>query len=188
MKSVTLVDMDEVLVDFVGGALEAHGWSLGQLEAERPTGQWSIPEVMGLGLEEFWFPIHVQGAAFWENLQVHPWIHELIDLVEATSDEWYIVTSPSELTSSYVGKLNWLKGFFGDDWDRGIITRHKHLLANAHTTLIDDREENIVKFTEAGGKGLLFPTMGGSLHPFAHDPIQYLTPVLIGEVDAPLLR
>jgi len=175
-----LLDMDGVLVDFVGGAAKAHGWTHDQLVQVWPPGQYEIAEPMGLTLDEFWQPINETGEQFWLQLEPLPWIHDILHLLvtieTVTGVDWYIATTPSHHSSSYSGKVKWLQEFFGQDFDRFILTGHKHLLAgNGQTVLIDDNRSNVDKFVRAGGEALLFPARWNALHQFADDPVPHLT-------------
>ena len=109
-----LLDMDEVLVDFIGGALQVHGWTREELDAVHNGEHWSITESMRLTLEEFWEPIHAKGWEFWMELQLTPWIEELLDWTDSVTDDWFVVTSPSRSVNSRVGKWKWLKRYLGN--------------------------------------------------------------------------
>lgn len=169
-----LLDMDEVLCDFVGGALRVHGWTRKQLEQVWPVGTWSIIEPMGLTHDAFWKRIDAGGARFWRGLDPLPWAHDLIDWVTNTTDDWHIVTTPGHSVDCYVGKVRWLKWFFGERFDRFAITPHKHIFAAPHAILIDDKEETVRHFRRAGGRARLFPSRHNSLFEFANDPVGYL--------------
>jgi len=160
-----LVDLDDVLVDFVGAAVKLHKRSMAELNEKRIPGTWDISKPLGLSPTEFWYPInHVAGSSFWSNLEKLPWYNELLEAVKAKTNDWYIVTTPSLHLSSYAGKLAWFVSTFGSSFNQYVLTQHKHLLANEQTILIDDSDRNIKKFCDAGGIGLLFPTAGNSKH------------------------
>lgn len=188
-----LIDMDGVLVDFVSGACSVHGVTRTQLEEYWPVCTWSITKPMGdlrrvilresvnlLGQEfpdftdsDLWAPINNMGPEFWIGLQPLPWIDQLIKAVEETGMEWHIISDPSPACSlaAYDGKCRWLKNYFGNDFDRFALTPHKHLFASRKNMLIDDKKENVDKFTEAGGMGILFPARCNHLHKHADNPV-----------------
>ena len=172
---IVLLDMDEVLADFVGGALAVHGWTRKQLEAVWPAGRWSIVEPMGLTEREFWLPINATGSAFWSNLAQTPWFHGLVEDVSLIAPEWYVVTTPSLDPRSCVGKTHWLRRNLGTLFDRFTFTAHKHLLARPDAVLIDDRQETVERFVAHGGQGILFPSRHNSLWCRAADPVGYVT-------------
>lgn len=169
-----LLDMDEVLVDFVGGALQIHGWTVEQLDAVCPPGVWSIVEPMGLTPNQFWSPIQRVGSAFWLGLKPLPWADCLVAMISDLTDDWHIVSSPSSGgVGCYTGKTLWLKQYFGQTFDRFVITPHKHILARSGVILIDDREETIDKFNLAGGCGVLFPSPRNRLHRYSDNLVDY---------------
>lgn len=175
-----LLDMDEVLVDFVSGALATHNVTREAYESEHLKGAWDITPTIGriLGrldwtLDDFWEPIHDAGPEFWLCLQPFPWFTEIIGWAEKFR-EWYIVTSPSRNPNSVAGKVAWLQSNFGGKFNRYVITRHKHLLANKDSILVDDRESTVSKFCQYGGKAILFPTNHNSLFSLREDPMKHV--------------
>lgn len=173
-----LLDMDGVLVDFVGGALAVHGISRTELESRWPIGTYDIVKPMGLTAEEFWKPINEKGKDFWVELEPMPWIDELVNLVESLTDDWHIASSPSRSAQSYAGKVLWLKWYFGELFDRFVLTPHKHIFACNSAVLIDDQEENVNRFIGAAGRGILFPARWNSLYLHRHDPVKYISTIL----------
>ena len=185
-----LLDMDEVLVDFIGGVCRLFGITRKELEEHWIPGEWDIflPLCKAISRtmssDEFWGKINERGETFWLGLDTMPWINELLKLVQSLTDDWHIVTSPSHLPCSYSGKVKWLKNWFGPDFDRFAITPHKEIFACKNVILVDDRQENVIRFREAGGEGILFPTQGNSLHKFTDNPLHYVTPVLESKINA----
>lgn len=169
-----LIDLDDVLVDFTKAACEIHGFTKVQMGDNRPLGQWSIIEPLGLTLDDFWEPISAAGSDFWANLEPLPWIDELLNLIQNATAEWYVVTAPSQCPTSYNGKVLWLKNYFGDRFDKFVITPHKFLLAKKGTIIIDDRYENCENFVSGGGCAITFPTRGNPQHALSHDPVAYV--------------
>ena len=158
-----LLDMDEVLVDFMGGALRAHGISREEYLQLATPGEWGMVEQLGMTGNEFWAPIVRQGEEFWVELELHPWAQRLLDLVNELSGDWVIVTSPGSHPASYSGKMRFLYRRLGNWCIEVVMTDHKELLArNRQTILIDDREETVSAFSAAGGTGVLFPAFHNS--------------------------
>lgn len=174
MVLTVLCDVDEVLAGFVGGARAAHGWSRERLEEAWHPGTWSILEPMSLTEAAFWAPINEAGERFWADLPVLLWAHDLLDHLTLYTPNWYLVTSPSQSPDSYSGKMVWIQNLLGKDFNRVVITRYKHLLANPHTVLIDDREESVKKFAQHGGHGITFPARNNRLYSQDHDPLPYV--------------
>lgn len=176
-----LLDADEVIFDFVAGSARSHGIEPDALNSHRTPGVWDISGPLGelaIGRpftpEEFWAPINYGREEFWENLDLLPWFKELVEFVEEHSSEWHIVSAPSKCPTSYNGKVRAFKKVFGNDFDRFILTPHKSLFAKSNTILIDDRDENVEKFIQAGGQGIVFPTIGNSRHAHRDFPISRL--------------
>lgn len=174
------LDLDEVLVDFVGGALAVHGWTREQLHEAWTPGVWDMTVPMGLTEEEFWRPIHAAGETFWTGLQPLPWAEEVLALVRRYADDWTIATAPSLCPTSRLGKERWLRSYFGPAFDRYVITTEKHRLAGPGRILIDDREETCRKWSLAGGIGQVFPAHQNSLHQHKHDPVPVIRLALEG--------
>lgn len=191
-KWTLLLDMDEVICDFIGGACRIHGVTREQFEAVRKPGEWAMNEPLEalkrlsgpISQTEFWKPIHEAGAAFWRGLHSLPWAEEIYvwlhhrGLQLGDDFEWHLISAPSIHPSSYEGKVHWIKKRFGGDFTRFALTPHKELFARPNTVLVDDREENLSKFREAGGKGIIFPSRGNSLHALSADPVSFVLPQL----------
>ena len=185
------IDLDDVLVDFVGGCCDLFGVKKEDIEAEWTPGEFDIVppfhrvlcQAAGAKLpkrpEGFWWRIDQKGSTFWEQLQETSWNSELLALVESITPDWWILTSPSRDVSSYTGKVKYLKRFFGADFDRFLITKHKHLFANENSILIDDRDSNIRDFNAAGGNRILFPRLHNSLHDYRYAPMIYVRDMLV---------
>lgn len=177
-----LVDLDDVLADFTGGVEKIHGLRPGHLKRKR---EWDLPKFMGMFPSEFWEPILDAGEDWWAQLEPLDHVEELIDNVDNLSDtNWFVVSDASYALASYAGKVRWANHFFGDPFDQLVLTRHKEILANPTTILIDDKPENVLKFREAGGIGLLFPAWVNDLHEHAAQPMDYFIPLLQETVDA----
>jgi hypothetical protein len=130
---------------------------------------------------EFWHPIRKEGEKFWANLKPLPWCAQLLKIVQDTGLEFYILTGPDTHPSSYSGKMIWANKWLGAELSKKVIpTSHKWLLSSPGRLLIDDREENLLKFEfdedgkERGGHGLLFPSKGNSLHAMSETPLDYI--------------
>lgn len=174
-----LLDMDEVLCDFVGGALDVHCWSKAELVAKHRKGKWNIVPALGLTEEEFWRPILLEGERFWSGLAPTPWMRTLINAIRQQGLNWYIVTTPSRDPHCIVGKQKWLREHLGDDGHSRLVTcSDKWLLARSDRVLVDDRDSSIHRFRAEGGWGVTFPNFNNSLHALAHDPLAHVLPFL----------
>jgi len=172
------LDLDGVLADFVGGACRIHGWTRERFAAKHPPGSWFMQSTLQVSNTKFWRHIDEAGVDFWLGLQPTPWARELVRLVEQYTKDWYVLSAPSKHVSSYVGKLGWIRRFFGDDFDRLLLTSHKHLLATPQSLLIDDREKTTEAFVASGGHAIIFPSLHNCFHPYAADPVPYVSRAL----------
>ena len=173
-KYMILLDMDEVLCDFVGGALTIHGWTWEQFEQKTQPGRWGLPELLGLSKADFWMPINRMGSQFWTDLVPMPWLYDLIALIEPICLEWKIVTTPSRHPSSAAGKLQWMERYLRTHNQKYDLTNDKSGLANENTILIDDRETTVREFIAAGGHGIVFPARHNSLLQHRYNPLPYV--------------
>lgn len=157
---IVLIDLDGVLVDFVGAALQAHGLTAPDewpdVEDDVYRRKKNIEKTFGIGKDEFWSPIHAQGEEFWANL---PLLHDGMELYHrlAENRRVKICTTPSEHPSSSSGKVRWMQQQFGSKFRDYVIAPMKWELAHSRAVLIDDFEDNILKFREHGGHAWLFP-------------------------------
>ena len=173
---VLLLDVDEVLADFVGAAFALHNVERAAFYARHPPGQWSITDTLGVSLDEFWKRIRGAGADFWAELQPLPWMPYLLLLAQESAEVVYLVSAPDRHASSYDGKLRWIQTHLGPKFHDYVLTEHKSLFARPGSVLIDDREETVLRFAGPcyGGAAILFPSRHNRLCPLADDPLPYV--------------
>jgi hypothetical protein len=141
-------DMDGVIVDFDKGYKELTG-----REASFDTPK-----------EEFWAPIQKAGASFWIKLQWMPDGKKLWEFIKPYNPD--LLSAPSRDESSKIGKFVWVKRNVPGT---KLILRQaerKQEFATPNSILIDDRADNIQRWKDAGGVGIL--------HTSAADTIQQL--------------
>jgi FMN phosphatase YigB (HAD superfamily) len=187
-----LLDMDEVLCDFTGGACAV--WEVDPEDVRRRA-EWDLlprlnnvlvadgrraKDAPALTREEFWAPILFRGEAFWRELPPLPWALSVWSLVRGVTDDWHVVSAPQPNPACYAGKVAWLKAWFGPDFDRFALTPHKHIFAGPDAVLVDDSSANCEAFRAAGGRAVLFPAPHNHLRTHAHCPADYLATVLKG--------
>lgn len=193
MLTTILIDMDEVLTDFVGAYCKyVYGITRQDLEKYWEPGtygmQLALSKYTGKEIteEDFYKAINNQ-VDFWENMPWTNWGKQIIEVVESYKRlykgeiDWHIVTSPVHCTSSYVGKTLWLKREFGKEFNNFAITPHKELFAKKGVYLIDDREYNVNKFVKAGGKSYLFPAYH-NLHKITYNDLIVIKDFLLQSV------
>jgi len=184
LKETVFIDMDGVLVDFIGGMEKVFGIPIKEhLDPKVYDITPTMEKLLNrkISSEEFWGPIN-DNLDFWKNLEPLPWYKEVILLVEKHfGDNWFILTSPHNCVKSYEGKLIWLRKHIDPKFDfgRAIMTPHKHLLASNASILIDDSPPNCYKFMLPPARGLsfMFPAPNNSLHFISKHPIPHMDTV-----------
>jgi hypothetical protein len=140
--------MDGVLVDFEKGYKELTGE-----DASYNTNP-----------EEFWAPITKAGASFWIKLQ---WMHDGKQLWEFIKPyNPLLLSAPSREESSKIGKFTWVKRNIPGTKLILRSAERKQEFATPNSILIDDRADNIQRWKDAGGIGIV--------HTSAADTIQQL--------------
>ena len=143
-------DMDGVLVDFEEGY-------------ERLTGK-NIKGNHVKGDANFWQPITDAGVKFWAGLK---WMYdgkELWSYIKKYNPE--ILSAPSREESSKIGKYVWIKNNIPGSKLILRSAERKQEFATLDSILIDDRIDNIQRWKDAGGIGIL--------HTSAQDTIKQL--------------
>lgn len=146
-----LLDMDGVLVDFVGGICAVHGRDPSTVQT------WDFYKDWGMSEDEFWEPA---GFEFWAGLRPtqEMWCiyHNVLQTYGVLNT--YLFTSPSKNRGCVDGKIEWIRTWLGDNWlDRVLFGKPKYLTAGPGRVLIDDNDGNVHRFIEGGGRGLLCP-------------------------------
>ena len=146
------LDLDGVLVDFVGGALKLHG----RPDFPRKDIIWDFNEQLNLSPQAFW---RNMGFDFWHGLL---WTTEGRAILQIAKHYFgdaniAILTSPSKTPGCLDGKLSWIKNNIPEFSRQFFIGPAKHLLASPGKLLIDDCDNNTEKFEDCGGKVLLVP-------------------------------
>jgi 5'(3')-deoxyribonucleotidase len=106
-------------------------------------------------------------TGFWQNLE---WMHDGHDILRAIFDKFsasqiYLLTTPMPNPESPTGRWLWIQDNLPAYYKRTIITQApKSLLARPDTLLIDDKDQNIDEFVEAGGRGCLIPRPWNRAH------------------------
>ena len=163
-----VLDMDGVLVDFVGSANRLHG------RPDYVPQKFDYFEDWGLTAAEFWAPIDAQGPDWWKNIEFYPWANDLVEMVARYAEDFVIATACSKNAFSSQGKVQAIQAFFGDGFRKYFITPCKQYLAKPGRVLIDDYEKNIISFIEEGGDTILFPRPWNENRRLSHDPLAFV--------------
>ena len=132
-------DMDGVIVDF------EHGYN-------RLTGRDAPGFSSPYDKNEFWNAITKAGAKFWTDLEWMEDGKQLWDYIKQFNPK--LLTAPSMDPSSKEGKLQWIEKHIPGTKAIFKQAKYKQELASPNAILIDDREDNIERWIEAGGIGI----------------------------------
>lgn len=171
-----LLDLDGVLVDFVGGACRELGFeypyddprnhlkydiiSVFNERKEDGTLRYKPGETEGITAKDFWAPM---GEDFWANLQPYRHMGEVVSFLEGIfgQENICLLTSPCETPGCTKGKMRWINDHLPAYSRRFLIGPAKEFTARGNL-LIDDYEGNAQKFRGAGGFAWVFPQMWNS--------------------------
>lgn len=153
MNPEFVIDYDEVLVDFVGGACAVHS-----MPVESVKTWFFYKEQWGMTSDEFWNPIHALGDDFYgEYVKPLPWAERLLERL-AQNGKFIIATSPGmSKPIDYSGKRVSVDKHFSHWKLRLNVGSDKDWYATPNRMLIDDNDETINKFIGKGGWGLTMP-------------------------------
>ena len=157
------LDMDGVLVDFVGGVCKAHNKPFPYNDPQNHN-IFSLEDVWKISSEEVWKPC--DGPTFWEDLEETPEAKNLVKAVTSTFgvENTAILTAPSQSPYCVPGKRKWIKKHFPQLQKNIIFTSAKKFLAAPGRLLIDDRNENVDEFRNGGGSAILMPRLWNRFH------------------------
>jgi predicted kinase len=132
-------DMDGVLVDF------EHGY-------DRLTGRKAPGFSSPYDKTDFWAAITKAGAEFWADLEWMEDGQQLWNYIKQYNPT--LLTAPSREKSSEIGKQEWIDKNIPSAPVEFRQAHKKQELASPNAILIDDREDNIERWIEAGGIGI----------------------------------
>lgn len=151
------LDLDGVLVDFFTGVNEI-------FNIPKPPHKYNWFEDYSVSREQL---NKVCGMRFFSELDWMSDGREIEEIVRRKfgSGNVYLVTLPMPNSESWSGKVMWVNRHLSLYNRRLIITQaSKSLLAVPDTLLIDDKDENVEEFREAGGQAILVPRLWNKAH------------------------
>jgi hypothetical protein len=159
-KIKIFLDMDGVISDWLGAACKLCDIDLNDAEIRE-----GLKEEKGF-LEKhvdekiLWKHIEDAGVGYWENLELFPWSEKLYNKLKELGDDFAILSSPGKFTeiacNACDGKVLWLDKHFSNKEDY-IFAYKKYLCASENVILVDDSQNKIDPFIDAGGHGFLWP-------------------------------
>jgi hypothetical protein len=131
-------DMDGVLVDFNKGYFKLTGHKLDGVHRTD---------------ERFWDPINEAGYDFWINLKWMPDGKKLWSYIKKYEPE--LLSAPSRQPDSRIAKHDWVERELPGVHLILRSAKNKKEYASPTSILIDDRDDNISDWINAGGIGIL---------------------------------
>lgn len=159
MKKIFL-DMDGVLCDFEKGYTNLYNIKFASGEREMWTGPLvAFKRQTGRSAAAFWGGM---GEDFWANLDKTPECDQILEMVEEFSP--VIISAPplgnvDSTAHAVSGKVRWIRKHLPSYFFTGrfFIGFAKHHCASGDSVLIDDRQDNCIKWEEEGGQTVLVP-------------------------------
>ena len=149
--AMILLDLDGVVADFVGGACAVHG------RPDYHVTRWSWYDEWGQSDAEFWRPIALHGASFYQRfVKPYPWAQDLLRLIKDTDLPFIIATANPLHAGLVASKVDWIRDHVGHDVSVMMGDR-KDLLSSPGRILIDDNDKNVSDFRGRGGEAIIFP-------------------------------
>lgn len=145
------LDMDGVLVDFVGGVERLFGKKCGKWR-----GKGCLHEVLDVPLESLISKIKTAEGSFWLNLEPLPVGRRIINCLNKRNLTPVILSSPTNFPESIRYKIRWLKCHY-PNLKKHIWTDHKSYVSGAGRILIDDMDHNCISWESAGGISICVP-------------------------------
>ena len=93
-----------------------------------------------------------------------------------------LLTSPGN-AESVVGKIQWIEKHLPEYKRRYLIGPEKHFCSHRNSILIDDSDENVMKFREEGGDAILVPRMWNCNYGNRHHSFDFVKEII--EYDYP---
>lgn len=150
---IIYLDMDGVLCDFHKALLDYHNKTDPYYNPDN-LGKYGLSKLLNMKYMDLMGDLT---SDFWANLKPTPWCFDLISLCESLSTQVYISTAPASNKHCLSGKYEWVEKYYPKLLNKMMIGKDKFLLAANHTILIDDKYDNIEKFNQYGGHGVLVP-------------------------------
>lgn len=155
------LDLDGVLVDFVGGVCRLTGVNENDLVRHHKK---PLPVRLDDLFERPFAEINTRiDLAFWYNLDPYPWADELVEIVSCMfRGRVFLCTSAGRPGSDFfnlavIGKALWVDRHYPHLAERLIFAFEKWPLAGCNRILVDDSEMHVERFQENKGIGVLFP-------------------------------
>lgn len=155
---IVYLDCDQVLTDFIAGSLAAVGIHYPGTR-NWPKG-WTYNYFRQAGTTREEVNQHC-GPNFWANL---PWMADGREILAEVLARFYpqelmVLTTPMPNNGSYSGKMIWFEKNCPELYERVVPTLvpKEEFAYDFNTILIDDCQDNVEAFINAGGAAILVP-------------------------------
>lgn len=151
MKPLCFIDLDGVLADFVEAAFIRH-----DIRTPWADIQWEFVAQAGVDPETFWRSLDFD---FWKSVFRTEECSSIIIAAEKKfgKENIFLCSSPCKTFGCTAGKAMWVDLNLPEYSRRLILTNRKDVFSGPGRVLIDDRDENISGWINAGGAGILVP-------------------------------
>lgn len=155
-------DLDDVMVDWLGGVARHFGMEYAYLARRIDTGL-KPEEVLNMSRGALFN--HLDDEDFWANLSPILRVLELWEeLSQVEGIHCRILTATIPKPACLAGKLRWMQEHLGGPpFKKYIITKLKSDLAAPGRLLLDDWEGNTSAFVAEGGEAIHFPAAGNTV-------------------------
>ena len=172
MIKTVYLDMDGVMVNFLGGLHKSLGVPYDTSHYPYEEGKWNmLTDIKGFDDVPATFEQCNDACteSFWVNLNWTPDGRDILEIVTRMFDirNIYLLTTCMPNPGTPSGKMQWIEKNLPIFKRQFIILGSgvgKGLFASPDALLIDDRDKNIDEFIAAGGHGLLVPRPWNRAH------------------------
>ena len=168
------LDLDGVIVDFMGGLLERFPCPHLQFKKGSYDTIKQIAAYHGIQERDIWFHLDPN---FWIDLKFTNEAKELITFLEEEFgiSNICLCSSPANERGAH-GKMLWIKENLPEYWRlrHYMFTSVKYFCASEDSLLIDDSDEQIYDFELYDGKAILVPRFWNKGHAFEGDVVEYV--------------
>jgi 5'(3')-deoxyribonucleotidase len=146
------LDLDGVVANFVKASQQLFSMPIVEETTYDHWVNW------GISSNEFWHKVNTS-KTFWEDIEPFDDFRQIVQLVESYDPNYKFLSSPSNSPNCYSGKYRWVDSHFGfiKTSKRLILASDKSDCASEFRLLIDDNDNNVRKWIDAGGLGFLWP-------------------------------
>lgn len=165
---ITFLDMDGVLVDFIGAA--CRWYRVPQLTWDKSVDyKDTVPiicEAANISVNHFWNKLD---ESFWADMPLTNEGIQLLDYFDPTHTA--ILSSPSNHLSAH-GKMLWIKKNVPELYARGnyFLGRNKVLISHNGNVLIDDDDNHV----NCWYNGIVFPQVWNTAHSIRENKVLYV--------------